>query len=325
MTYLEQAAPYDVASWTVDADFAIFPQGARAKEAVFAPPDFEDLNIIPGRRYLFKRSKKSYPDQFWIEVIAYRLGSLFGFSAPPTFVAYNSETGLCAALIQWFYNDQNERYIPGGDILEKSNPDFDRRVGEQHNVDDVAQVMRVLGRLLGQHEWREWWVHCLIFDTLIGNTDRHQENWGVIRTASEVAYLGNPKAKILRLSPFFDNGTSLGHERFPARVAEWSEADLDRYIQRGTHHLRWRLGDQKIPQLHLLRLVFDTWPSVDFAELQNRLAIDKRLIASSLTPLLGYDLPVPLTRERLHFTMRVFERRLDLVKELVDEYAPARV
>jgi hypothetical protein len=27
--------------------------------------------------------------------------------------------------------------------------------------------------------WQQWWVDALLFDALIGNTDRHQDNWGV--------------------------------------------------------------------------------------------------------------------------------------------------
>ena len=41
-----------------------------------------------------------------------------------------------------------------------------------------------------------------------------------------------------RLAPLFDNGTSLGHERFLDRVARWSDARVDQYIHRGTHHVK---------------------------------------------------------------------------------------
>ena len=55
----------DVVEWESDAEFAVFPQGARAKDAVFSRPQSPDTFIVPSKRYLFKRSKKSYPDQFW--------------------------------------------------------------------------------------------------------------------------------------------------------------------------------------------------------------------------------------------------------------------
>ena len=109
-----QAATIDVAEWEVDAEFGVFPQGARAKDAVFASAFPPDPAITPGRRYLFKRSKRSYPDQFWGEVVAYRIGSLMGLFVPPAFVAWNSETGISAALIEWFYSDGLEAFVMAG-------------------------------------------------------------------------------------------------------------------------------------------------------------------------------------------------------------------
>ena len=69
-----QAAAFDVASWEVDAEFGVFPKGARAKDAVFAPETPPEPVIIRGHRYLFKRSRLCYPDQFWAEFVAYRIG-----------------------------------------------------------------------------------------------------------------------------------------------------------------------------------------------------------------------------------------------------------
>lgn len=76
---LIQAAVFDVADWEVDAEFGVFPQGARAKDAVFAPSPPPEFVITPGKRYLFKRSKRSYPDQFWGEVVAYGLVACWGY------------------------------------------------------------------------------------------------------------------------------------------------------------------------------------------------------------------------------------------------------
>jgi hypothetical protein len=69
-----QIAAFVVSGWEVDAEFGVFPQGARAKEAVFAPDPAPEPVLLSDRRYLFKRSKRSYPDQFWGEVVAYRVG-----------------------------------------------------------------------------------------------------------------------------------------------------------------------------------------------------------------------------------------------------------
>ena len=45
----------------------------------------------------------------------------------------------------------------------------------------------------------DWFVPMLVFDFLIGNSDRHQSNWAVLKT-------GNGKKS---LCPLYDNGSSL--------------------------------------------------------------------------------------------------------------------
>src|SRR5436309_337062 len=84
---LVQTAPLDIGAWEPDAEFGVFPQGARAKDAVFAPPTPPEPILVSGKRYLFKRSKRSYPDQFWGEIIAYRVGCMMGLEVPPAFAA----------------------------------------------------------------------------------------------------------------------------------------------------------------------------------------------------------------------------------------------
>lgn len=247
-----QVAAFDVSDWVVDSEFGVFPQGARAKEAVFAPSPPPDPVLLSSRRYLFKRSKRSYPDQFWGEVVAYRVGCLLGLEVPPAFIAWNAESGLSATLIEWFYVDGQESFVMAGDFLQKIRPDFDRDKGTRHNMKDNALLLRTLtvSKLL-HTEWRQWWVDALVFDALIGNTDRHQDNWGLIFQPGGC-----------RLSPLFDNGTSLGHERFTDRVGEWSELELDRYIAKGRHHVRWGLDEaqQERGHLALLARALEEWP-----------------------------------------------------------------
>jgi serine/threonine protein kinase HipA of HipAB toxin-antitoxin module len=37
-----------------------------------------------------------------------------------------------------------------------------------------------LCRQHGIANWRTWWARTLAFDAIIGNTDRHTENWGFL-------------------------------------------------------------------------------------------------------------------------------------------------
>jgi hypothetical protein len=314
---LVQLRAFDVAQWEVDAEFGVFPQGARAKDAVFAPTPPPEPVLVGGKRYLFKRSKRSYPDQFWGEVIAYRVGCLMGLHVPPAFAAFNSRTGHSGALIEWFYRDGAELFALGGDFMQMLRPDFDRDRGTQHNLQDVERLMRALVHTgaLGQN-WRQWWAEALLFDALIGNSDRHQDNWGLI---FESIGRQPPHMPSCRLAPLFDNGTSLGHERYPDRVAGWTAARLDQYIERGTHHIKSSLDSHRIQgHLELLRHVLHDWaPHLDSELLRRHLDFAPDDLTECFADLGHLSMPLPLSAVRMQFVSRLLLRRLALLRDLL--------
>lgn len=196
-----------------------------------------------------------------------------------------------------------------GDFLQKIHKDFDRKQGKQHNLLDNMHLLRTfaISKLL-EPGWRQWWIDALLFDALIGNTDRHQDNWGFIFRRTE-------QDAPCRLAPLFDNGTSLGHERFTDRVDRWTEADYDRYVSKGTHQLKWSLSDPVQGHISLLQRALDEWPDTrkvagarlnfSFDELSDAVADLARLAAVT-----------PLTSERFEFMLRLLACRLELLRAL---------
>ncbi|WMJ08578.1 HipA domain-containing protein [Nitrosomonas sp. sh817] len=305
-----QAAIFDVASWEPDAEFSVFPQGARAKDAVFAPEYPAEPVIVPGKRYMVKRSKRSYPDQFWAEIVAYRVGCLLGVNVTPTFAAWNSRTNQCAALIEWFYDDGHESFVMAGDFLQQMHKDFDRKLGTQHNLLDNMRLLKLLAQNgILESGWRQWWIDALLFDALIGNTDRHQDNWGLIFTRS--------KQKIsCRLAPLFDNGTSLGHERFTNHVSRWTDIDFQRYISKGRHHVKWSLKDPIQGHFALLQRALEQWPDTREAA-QARLNFSSDDLSDAVVDLLKLDAINPLSNERLVFMLHLMRYRFTLLRNLL--------
>lgn len=314
---LKQQSIIDVRDWEPDPLFAIFPQGARAKDALFSPAEPTDPCLTAKKRYLFKKSKKSYPDQFWGEVIAYRIGCAIGVEVPPAFAAWNSETGICAALIEWFYVDAEEVSVQAGDLLTRIQPNFDRKKGSTHNLRDAGVLMRaILGSRgidrMGIH-WRQWWANALFFDALIGNTDRHQDNWVLLLALNGEKELPSRT----RLGPYFDNGTSLGHERFADRVAGWSSDSCIRYVEKGTHHIRWTLEEPLQGHFSLLERALDEWPETrkSCSEMADALTID--LLKHVLSDLAHLECATPLSQQRYEFILKLLSHRVDRLKRLL--------
>jgi hypothetical protein len=218
-------------------------KGSREKQWVYYYSGNTPSNI---EIYLFKESHKRYPNEFWAEIIASRIGELIGVPTPETYCARLEDK--YAALVKFFlrveWDHKNECYIvenlfEGGDSMVRRDPTFERKRGERHNIFDVESVFKEMKKetLFGD------FLKILIFDTIIGNTDRHQDNWGFI--------VGKDEA--FKLAPAYDNSTSLGSELVEEKLDGFLENNaikLRKYIAKGCPHLRWSKDGSNLERLN---------------------------------------------------------------------------
>lgn len=297
----------DIANWDVFEDYDVFPEGARDKSLRVCPSTPPYGFCLPDHRYLFKEAIKSaktpgaprHPDQYWSEVIAFRLGRLMGLTVPPVFVAIDSKRNEPGTVNEWFIGysgTENDRYVAGGDYMQRHIEGFDRDKGRQHNLSTIIQVSRALAQKgLLEQDWKEYWGLCLCFDALTGNTDRHQENWGLI---------WNENGSKARFAPYFDNGTSLGHELNPAKMRRMRNdpSELEGYLRRGRHQMRWARQDER--RLNLVNGVerfCEHYPDIR-PLLHNKLTQwSGAQFSSILENYTNFEIPAPLTVERAEF------------------------
>jgi HipA-like C-terminal domain len=235
--------PLDIAAWSLDEDYPVFPVGSKPKRLVVCPQDATAPFLIPGHKYLFKAAKGWQSQQLWSEIVAYELARPLGLTVPPCFVALDSKTDEMGVLIEFFYGypgDQTPpRFIAGSDLLQRvyTQPaEYDQKTGRPHwfrfNV-ALCRALQIDGSTM-------WWAKTFPFDTLIGNTDRHPENWGVLFT------LIDPKRPSPEMAPIFDNGTSLAYEiRDETMTKGWTIQQIAQYLSRGTHHCALSNSDRK--------------------------------------------------------------------------------
>lgn len=175
----------DVSDWRRDDEHGIFPIGARDKKMLWSPWQ-EIEGVKPNWPYLFKLSREAYPDQFWMETIAYIVGCAMGVEIPKAIPAVRvNESGLkeYGALLEWFYDKEFEHFVHASDIFHVLNKEFDDESGRHHNVEDLRLICRALSIHGMIHtDWNSWVCDMLLLDSLIGNSDRHQENWGFVFT-----------------------------------------------------------------------------------------------------------------------------------------------
>jgi hypothetical protein len=304
----------DVTRWLPDEHHGIFPIGARDKQMLWSPEQTTALDIRANWPYLFKESIPRYPDQYWTEIVAYIVAKHLNVDAPSAIPAVKTtEDGVttCGSLIEWFYDEKNtnkESLVHAGNYFKKLIPDFDEKTGRQHNLLDMNKIIRqfsISGKLLTNR--CDWLIDMMLFDAIIGNTDRHQENWGIVFQAN-----GN-----IRLSPLFDNGTSLGHERFPNKVQDWSDQTIRKYIQKGQHHVRFSSDSKSLRISHFPLMGFLSVLrifSLDYVKHKLH-TFDVSALFEEIESLTNVKIAVAFSLERCEWIKKVISMRIAFIKE----------
>lgn len=295
------STPLDVGEWRRDEDFAVHPIGSKPKRMLFCPDDPPAPYLIGGHAYLFKSASGWRAQQLWSEVIAYRMSLLIGIAVPPCFVAYDSEKGEVGALIEFFYGYPDEthpvRFVHAVDVLHrlKMNSKRDRQ-GVRTNV--------TICRRAGCADAAEWWGKILTFDALIGNTDRHTENWGFL------VRRGTGEEPAVSLCPAYDNGTSLGYECPEDQLARLTTPQsLAAYIAKGRHNCGWdSTNNDPAPHVELCGRFASAYPEARSAML-SVLQFSKEAVQEILLQCTSFDIGVRFSPERAEFVLSLVEAR----------------
>lgn len=159
--------------------------------------------IYDGKRYLVKfpdpiREKNkniSYINNAYSEYVGSNIFRIVGFKVQNTILGkykYNGNDKIVCAC-EDFTDEENELY-EFESIALSSNPD--KKIGTE--VEDIMEVIQT-NKMICSDTSKMFWK-MFIIDALIGNTDRHNGNWG---------FLINVKTQKIEFSPIYDCGSCL--------------------------------------------------------------------------------------------------------------------
>ncbi len=301
----------DVSAWEPDSEFPIGPQGAKPKKILICPTPTPHRFLIAGHRYLFKHPEGTKAQQIWAEILAYELGRTTNLPIPPAYAAINSRDGSVGVLVEFFYGFQDEakkvRFVDGRALFGSERQSFDAKVGSLKQNFSLSKAVKIPDAL-------EWWAKTITFDALIGNTDRHSENWGFLIKFDEAG----PHSR--EMAPIFDNGTSLGHiirdEELPQYISSYDAPKFLKFLRLGKHHFSWLSsgGNQGHIALcqHFLSIHFNARTFM-----LSVIQLDDNRIEEILNWAGAFDFPVLLNENRLAFIkMQLVARRDQLLAVL---------
>ncbi|MGG7153583.1 HipA domain-containing protein, partial [Clostridium neonatale] len=152
------------------------------------------INKITNEIGLFKFTKSHETTEHISEKLASDISKLLGIKCAKVEIGiYIKEIGSMSYLI----NKQDEILIEGIYLINELYPSYDSYT-MYDSVNEEYYSLEMILNVLSKYNLSKEFLHILIFDYLIGNTDRHQNNWAILQKGEDV-----------KLCPLYDNGSSL--------------------------------------------------------------------------------------------------------------------
>lgn len=206
-------------------------------------------------QYFFKLSKETYPSEIWSEVITSKIGQAIGFDILDYNIAWHEPTQKLGCLSKNMVNKElNQVLYHGIDILKDNIPQLDITNPNKpiYTFQDLEQICKA------QTDYNAFllnFLEMIVFDTIIGNTDRHTENWAFIQQNNDYVHSYS-------FAPVYDSGSCLGREFTEEKVTQMldNESFIQKYIRNCKSEIRWH--NTKLNLFELVANIYTQYPSL---------------------------------------------------------------
>lgn len=327
----------DISTWN---EKKFLNTGGTRSKCIVEHPKTEEL-------YYFKTSLKKevidYKYEFWSEIIASEYGCLLGFNMLQYDIALKD--GECGCISKAMNEKDNENLAEGIRFLTRYDNTYqpdDKNSHERYTFDFICKALK-------EFELDHYIpniIQVIIFDSLIGNGDRHQENWGIINSVNIEITTESKKYTLFealkngwneknkepklnfnivlndRFAPIYDSGSCLGREIADEKVRVMLKDDqmLQAYINRGCSEIR--LDGPKLNHFVLVRKLKEQYPDVVDTIINNVVMHFDELIVRNIV--FNVDMALPrelfiykLPDERKEFILKMITLRFKKLKEIL--------
>jgi len=185
------------------------------------------------------------------EKLAYEIAKVLGYECAKIDLAIDSDNKI--GVLNYYFS--NRLIAPHTDIVAFLNKNKSERK-KYYTVSNIKVVLDEIDSNLFKD-----FIKIMIFDALIGEQDRHEENWGIIERQGKYY-----------ISPLYDNGDSLLREFKNIQNAEkyyYGIKDFDAYINRSKTIIYKEDNENQYKHFELIKYLYDNYPQYVICELDN--------------------------------------------------------
>ena len=231
-------------------EWVVQPEEMGGKEKFWYRSERDDPS-----EWLFKFPRPN-SGEHWAEKIAAEVAQCLEISCAPVKLAVFQ--GTKGSVSESFIRHDQELF-PGNQILARHVSEYhpSRRFRQNHHT--LENIWLALEHAFEETEGADSakarFAEFLVLDAVIGNTDRHHENWGVVRRRTADGWIGY-------IAPSFDHASSLGRELMDKRRdGLMANNRIDNYSDKGFGGIYWSESDVNSPTpLALARLASVKYP-----------------------------------------------------------------
>ena len=245
------------ASWTIKDE----PMGSKEKFWVRRPVDDQP--------WLFKFSRVNNgvaTGEHWAEKLAAEFARLLGIPHARVELATFDDRLGCLSRSFEELNDPQVELVHGNELLAGIIEGYDQQQHWGQHQHTLVNILRAVNEHIAKEQQAQAFTTIcgfIVLDALILNTDRHHENWAMVRNSA------NERAMQYHIAPTFDHASSLGRELEPSRLSAWQSdsEQVARYANKGRGGVFWlesgRHGENPLMLAQKARRrwpsYFDTW------------------------------------------------------------------
>jgi HipA-like C-terminal domain len=186
--------------------------------------------LLGDERWLFKEARPATGED-WAEKVAAEIAKAIGIrSAAVELAEYQGRRGCISR--NFVDVKSGQALVHGNEVLARQVTGYDKnKVFRQsdHTLENIQAALRGLWPRDRANGALTELAGYIVLDALIGNTDRHHENWGLLLNVQT-----DLRAINLSVAPSFDHASSLGRElRDERRLQLLSEGRVGWYVRKG--------------------------------------------------------------------------------------------
>lgn len=201
---------------------------------------------------MFKYEREDYQcSEACSEKIAYEIANILGYKCAKIDLAKDNDNKI-GVLNYYFSNPKTSFHT---DIIYYLNTNIDKR-NEYYTISNIKKTLDIFNNNL----FKEF-IRIMIFDALIGEQDRHEENWGIMEQNGKYF-----------LSPLYDNGDSLLREFQNYNTAKKyyeGKKDFDAYIYRSKTLIYKEGNKERYKHFELIDYLYKNFPNLVVPEIKN--------------------------------------------------------